>query len=138
MSNYKFTINERLPSLNDLIGKNRTSKYLGAKFKRDVDELIINYIVNQGVSSVPLDLFPVGIKIKYYEKDKRRDMDNILSAKKYILDAMVTAEIIPGDGQRYIVSFTESIDFDKNNPRVEVEVDFRVKNKNLKSKSTIK
>ena len=33
-----FVIEEKLPSLNDVIDKNRTNRYAGAKYKKDIEE----------------------------------------------------------------------------------------------------
>ena len=35
-----FVIEEKLPSLNDVIDKNRTNRYAGAKYKKDIEEKI--------------------------------------------------------------------------------------------------
>lgn len=103
MDNY-FVIKERLPSLNDLVAENRRNKYAGAKMKKQIDELIQIYILsarNKGTVKPPAT-YPIEIYIEWHENNKRRDVDNIQSAKKYILDAMTKSGIIKDDSRRYV------------------------------------
>ena len=100
---YKFVIDQRLPSLNELIHANRTNKYRGSKLKKDTDDMISLYILNavnngklkpiQGACTVSFD---------WCEKTKKRDVDNIQSSQKFVLDALQKTGIIPNDSQRYV------------------------------------
>jgi Holliday junction resolvase RusA-like endonuclease len=113
MRNY-FVIDDKLPSLNDYIDVCRRNKYNGAKFKKDVENLILIYIRNAKVKKLltPTDK-PVVVHFEWHEKTKRRDADNVASAKKYILDAMQKAGIIPNDNRKYVKGFTDVIIDDK-------------------------
>ena len=100
--NYLY-IGMQLPSLNDYINKCRTNPHVGAEFKRQWEENIlmwINACVAQGHLR-PI-LTPCEIVMDFYEKNLRRDVDNIQSAQKYILDALQTAGILPTDGQKWV------------------------------------
>lgn len=105
-----FIIHTRLPSLNDYILACRANKYKGASFKNDVEENIGWYIRNALCTG---DLHPVKCPIKvhfiWHERTKKRDPDNIASAKKFILDAMQKNGIIPNDNRKYIKGFTDDI-----------------------------
>lgn len=98
-----FLINFRLPSLNDYITANRTNKHAGNKFKTDVDESIGWRIKQAKVAGnlTPKEE-PVDILIDFYEPNRRRDVDNIQSATKYILDALVKQGILKNDGRKYV------------------------------------
>ncbi len=116
----KIVIDGRLDGLNELINANRRNKYAGAKLKRDNESIITNYIKTQ--CNVKFER--VRISIDWYEKNKRRDFDNIASAKKYILDALVKCEVIPNDGWKNIYpEFTDRFFHDKENPRIEVVIE---------------
>lgn len=115
----KFTISGRLPSLNDYINVCRRNKYAAAKYKDNVDEEICREIKRQRIGAADT---PVYIEFLWVEKDKRRDLDNIYSAKKYILDAMQTCGVIPNDNQRHVIGLVDSIEYDKENPRIEVTI----------------
>lgn len=85
-----FTINCKLPSLNDWIKANRSNKYQGAKFKQEIEE-VIGWSIKQALASKTLHKPQNAVILRFYwhERTKRRDADNIASAKKFILDALV-------------------------------------------------
>lgn len=100
---YKFCIGERLPSMNELINANRTNRYRGSKLKKDTDELISYYIYNAVNNG---NLKPIEgactISFDWCERTKKRDVDNIQSSQKFVLDALQKTGIIPNDSQRYV------------------------------------
>ena len=66
---------------------------------------------------------PVMMVYRWYEKDRRRDLDNISSyGRKIIQDALVQCKILPDDGWNYIAGFTDEFYIDKKYPRIEVEL----------------
>ena len=52
---------------------------------------------------------PVRLNFIWYEKTKRRDPDNVASAKKFILDALQKQGILPNDSRKYIYGFSDEI-----------------------------
>ena len=105
-----FVIKEKLPSLNEYIGACRSNAYMGAKFKKEVEETIGYYI---RLSKLDKPKKAVKINFEWHEKTKRRDADNIASAKKFILDALVKEGILINDSRKYVVGFTDTIIDDK-------------------------
>ena len=100
---YKFIIDQRVPGMNELINANRTNKYVGAKMKKETEEMISFYIynaVNNGLLKPIQDACIVNIT--WCERTKKRDSDNIQSGQKFILDALQKTNIIPNDSQRYV------------------------------------
>lgn len=97
------TIPFRLPSYNDYIKACRENKYKGAKFKSDIEETII-YQIKKAVAKKTLWEVkkPCEIYIDWYEENKRRDVDNIQSGQKFILDALVKSGILKDDGRKYV------------------------------------
>lgn len=57
---------------------------------------------------------------RWYEKDRRRDKDNVAMAKKFILDSLQEMDIIRNDGWKEIIGFVDEFFIDKENPRIEV------------------
>lgn len=105
-----FSVSARLPSLNDYINACRTHWTKGARLKQETEDLIIWAIrsaKNRG------DCRPVKgpcmIEFIWYERGMRRDLDNIYSAKKYILDAMQKAGIIENDDRKHVVGLCDEI-----------------------------
>lgn len=67
---------------------------------------------------------PVYMRYRWYEKDRRRDLDNISSfGRKVIQDALVKARVLKNDGWREIVGFRDDFFIDGNHPRIEVEIE---------------
>lgn len=105
-----FTVHAKLPSLNDVISKDRTCKYAGASYKKEVEKLIARYILKALESGElrPVSM-PCTIHFLWYEKNRRRDVDNIQSAQKFILDAMVRCGIIPDDSRKYVIQTAHTV-----------------------------
>ena len=98
-----FLIQQKIPSMNEVIEANRRNKYAGAKLKRETEEMIglyINIARRQGKIR-PVNT-PVIIRIEWHEKTKRRDVDNIQSGQKFILDALQKQGILVNDNRRYV------------------------------------
>ena len=115
------TIEGQLPNLNDYTKACRSNRYAGAKMKQDSERIISAYIMQQlkGVAFVGT----VSLNFRWYEPNKRRDLDNICFAKKFILDALVNNGIIKADGWQGVAGFTDQFFIDKEFPRIEVDID---------------
>ena len=113
-------IDGQLPNLNDYTSACRTHRQAGAKMKKDAERIITAYIMQQlkGISFKN----PVRLSFRWYEPNKRRDLDNVCFAKKFILDALVSNGIIIADGWKGVVGFTDQFFIDKDNPRIEVDI----------------
>lgn len=111
-----FTIPEKLPSLNEYVNANRTSKFKGGAFKHKVQKNICNYIIiarNQGTLR-PIKK-PCEIYMDFTEKTHKRDVDNIQSSQKFILDAMVDMHILPDDSPKYVKQIHHMIHYGMSN-----------------------
>jgi Holliday junction resolvase RusA-like endonuclease len=58
----------------------------------------------------------------WYCKDRRRDPDNIASAKKFVFDGLIDAGILKNDGWGQVAALSDAFYVDAKNPRVEVEI----------------
>ena len=98
-----FTIKAKLPSLNDVIDKNRTNRFAGNNFKQEIQE-VIGWEIKQALTKKTLKPVenPCIIEIEWHEKTRRRDVDNIQSSQKFILDALVQNKVLKNDSQRYV------------------------------------
>lgn len=77
-----FTIAGRLPSLNDYINACRSHWSKGAALKRETEDAIIWHIISAKSKGTLRPVSgPVAIAFEWHESDKRRDLDNIISAK---------------------------------------------------------
>lgn len=110
-----FLINMKLPSLNDVIKKNRENRYSGNNYKKEIEE-IIGWNIKKALCSGTLTprTEPVDIVIDYYELTRKRDVDNIQSSTKFILDALVKNGVLKNDGRKYVNQIYHRIfDIDK-------------------------
>lgn len=107
------------PGLNEYTRKNRANWRAGKNMKEKYTQMVAWEAKGQHLSAWHK---PVKILFSWYEEDNRRDLDNIFSAKKFILDGLVEAGVIPDDGQKYVRGLRDEIFIDPRAPRVEIEI----------------
>lgn len=95
----RFEVPGKLPSLNEYTRSCRTNPYAGASAKKEAQARVLTAI--NAARLAPMKP-PVLVSFEWVEPDMRRDKDNISSAKKYILDALVVSGIIKNDNWRWI------------------------------------
>lgn len=110
------TINAKLPSLNDYIDVCRRNKYQAAQFKRNIDELI-GWAIKQALVKGTLHPIesPCFIEIEWWESSKRRDVDNVHSSVKFILDSLVKNQVIKNDSPKYVEQIYHKVYYGKQN-----------------------
>lgn len=98
----------KLPSLNDYIRSCRGNVYAANNEKRRIEQTI-------GIYMRPLPRFenPVAIDFTWIEENRRRDLDNIAFAKKFILDALVKCGKLKDDNRKHVTAFTDSFRYEK-------------------------
>lgn len=111
MNEITFTIPFRLPSLNEVIEKNRANRYMGAKLKRETEDPIVWLINSKRVPTITE--YPVVIEIEWHEASRKRDVDNIQSSQKFVLDAMVRSGMLHNDSRRYVSQVHHTVIDDK-------------------------
>lgn len=96
-------IEAQLPSLNEYQSACRSHWSKGAAFKKGIEELIGDFVkialLQRKLRRVEK---PCEIFIEWHEKTKRRDVDNIQSAQKFILDALQHHAVIKNDSRKYV------------------------------------
>ncbi len=118
-----FTIPGTLPGLNEVVNASRANKYKAAKLKKDAEELIVWSIKAAKIHPVQDVSF---IEFGWFEPNRKRDPDNIVSARKFIMDALQKAGIIETDGWRLfragelLAPFNDLLQVDKTNPHIQV------------------
>lgn len=110
-------INMRLPSLNEYINACRSNRFQGAKMKKDVEQDIMIFI-----NRLPAFDNPVRIHFHWIEENKRRDLDNICFAKKFILDALVKAGKLADDNRKNVTAFIDTFEYG-NESRVILDIE---------------
>lgn len=116
---YLLVIPTRLNNLNDYITADWTNRYKGAAMKAR-NEALVKVAIKQQMRSIRIER-PVYMEYTWYERNKRRDLDNISSfGRKVIQDALVQTRVLVNDGWNEIVGFSDQFYVDAANPRIEV------------------
>lgn len=109
----KIVIPKIPPTINKYIGRSNIWEY--QKDKKQYHELV--RLLTVGFSP---KYEKCKIRVTYYFKDKRRhDPSNY---DKFLLDGLVEANIIKDDNYEVIEEFTTIGEYDKDKPRVEVQI----------------
>ena len=103
-----FWINAKLPGLNEYINACRSNAYKGAVLKKDTEQLIAWQVIKMK----PLGE-PCYFVFTWYEETKRRDKDNVSTARKFIFDALQKAGKLKNDNNRYIIGFEDRFIYGK-------------------------
>lgn len=116
---YLLTIPGTLNNLNDYISAERTNRHKGAKMKADNGNMVA-LAIRQCMRGLKIEK-PVFMEYTWIEPNKRRDLDNISSfGRKVIQDALVNTGVLKDDGWKYVVGFSDRFEVDRKNPRIEV------------------
>lgn len=102
----RFVFPWKMPSANEYINACRINRYAGGKMKADEEQKLIWAIREQG--GQPLTP-PLKMRTRWYEKNKRRDHDNIVFSKKFILDSLQKAGVIGNDNWGWISGFEDTV-----------------------------
>lgn len=114
----KIIIPGMLPSLNEMIDAAKTHKMKYSRMKKKYTKAC-QWVASQ----LPKNMGRIHLEITYYVPDWRTDLDNRSAGKKFLLDGLVEADVIQDDTHSYVAGWNEEFKKDKNNPRIEVEVE---------------
>jgi len=123
-----FSIPGRLPSLNEIIQADRNpwrSKYGNRVYRGSIIRASAIRSICTSILVARVHRFDcaVSIHIRYVERDRRRDPDNVFSGAKFILDALVKAGILGDDSQQWVRGCTSDLgEPEKGDSRIEVSI----------------
>lgn len=70
---------------------------------------------------------PCKRRVRYHchwvEPNRRRDLDNVAFAKKFVQDGLVKAGVLRNDTHHEIAGFSDSFSYDPKNPRIIVTLE---------------
>ena len=118
-----FTIQGRLVGMNEIIGAARNNRFSSASQKKSQMQIVTDAIIADEVFRKLRFEKKVNIYVSFIEKSSRRDIDNITSANKFILDSIVNYGILIDDSQKYVTKIVSEVFVDKENPRIEVRLE---------------
>lgn len=115
----KMVINGTLPSRNEAEAAARSHWSKGGEFKRTWTDYVAYQVIGQAIS--PFEGLAYA-SVTFYEPNRKRDQDNVISGLKYVCDGLVKAGIIHNDSPTYLRFKSVRVDYDRDNPRIEVEL----------------
>lgn len=112
------------PSLNEYISLERSNRYAAAKAKRYETERAAWHAKEaaKGFGAKLPFTDKVVVDFRWFEPDNRRDVDNIVFAKKFILDGLVIAGVLKDDSRKWVAGVRDHVSTDRESPRVEVQI----------------
>ena len=115
-------IKGKLSNLNDYITACRTNHYKGASVKKK-NENIVKCAIYEQLGRLRIK-GRVYMKYRWYEPNRRRDLDNISSfGRKVIQDALVETRVLENDGWKNIDGFSDEFYTDTVNTRIELVIE---------------
>lgn len=97
-----------LPGLNELIGAAKSGRGKGNAYSRLKHSWTDTVILLARSARIPKQ-DRVRLHFLWMERDRRRDPDNIAAGgRKLVLDGLVAAGVLPGDGWAHVVSWSDT------------------------------
>ena len=100
--------------------RSKYGQHTASAYKKETEQLI-GWYIKKWLGNWKTNK-TVYLKFLWVEPNRKRDLDNIAFAKKFIQDALVKNGVIPNDGWKNILGFTDDFAVDAENPRIEVDI----------------
>lgn len=114
-----------LPGMNEMIAAAKGNRGKGlayARMKKDWTDRVWAIAMSTGINKPGPFQRRVALQFVWVEKDKRRDPDNVAAARKFVLDGLVNAGVIQGDGWRWISGWWDRWEVNAERPGVGVNI----------------
>jgi hypothetical protein len=99
----------KMPGLNELIAAAKGSGGRGARYAKLKRQWTTTVWALALKARLPAFPGRVSLRFEWLERDKRRDPDNVAAGgRKLILDGLVTAGVLRGDGWKFIDVWSDS------------------------------
>ena len=113
----KIVIDHQFPTLNEYIKIERGNKYAAADVKSRETAVVKHFCIGKRQMA-----YPIKITFIWHLINRRKDLDNVAFAKKFILDGLVKAGVLKNDNLNHIIAFEDKVIFDKKE-YVELEIE---------------
>jgi len=117
----KLILNMSFVSLNEYIDAERSNRHKAAKIKKQQTNSVYYLTRSQ---KFRIEQKKHDVIFTWFTPNERKDHDNICFAKKFILDGIVKAGVLPNDNPKYIRNFQDKFVLDKSCKYVYCQVEF--------------
>jgi len=117
----KLILNMKFVTLNEYINAERSSKFAGARIKKQQTNSVHYLALMQGFK---LEHKLHDVIFTWYKPDNKIDNDNIAFAKKFCLDGLVSAKILESDGSKFINNFQDIFILDRTRSYISCMIEF--------------
>ena len=117
----RFEVKAKTPSMNEIIGVNRTNRYAGASAKKRYQNMVVWSIKAARLHRAQVRQW---IHYEFHEKTKKRDKDNLLAAIKPVNDALQQAGVLPNDNNNWVAGLSMSFVYDKTDRLIVTLADY--------------
>ena len=107
----------KFPSFNEYVKACRTNRYKGADYKKRIENTISYFLAD-----LPIIQKPIFVQITWVEGNNKRDWDNVIYAKKFIMDAIVALGKLPNDGRKNVKGYTDICAYEKGVWKAIIEI----------------
>jgi hypothetical protein len=112
----------QLPGMNEILaaaksGHGRGNAY--ARMKAEWGDVV--WALAKQARLTPVNA--AAVSFDWREKDRRRDLDNIAAAAKFVLDGLVLSGALLGDGQTHVTALSHRFSVDRERPGVLVTLE---------------
>ena len=117
----QFFIPGPMPGMNEILAAAKSGHGKGnaySRMKREWGNIVWVYAKQARLHDVPR----ASLIFEWFEKDRRRDIDNIAAAAKFCLDGLVKAGVLAGDGQAHVTALAHQFKVDAKRPGVRVTI----------------
>lgn len=119
-----FEIKTKFPTLTDIISASKKHFAVYSKMKKKYTNMVWAFAKAAHVKTAS---GPIRLTVIWREpKKSRRDPDNVMAAKKFILDGLVNAGVIQNDSHKYVSGCSDIMNYNWDCHEVKVYVDQEV------------
>jgi hypothetical protein len=114
----RITVPGEMPGMNEIVAE--AKRHFGSYSEM---KALYTGAVRYAAHGLPRVCGPAVVTCHWYVRNRRRDPDNISSGTKFLLDGLVTAGVLEGDGWKHIAGISHTFAVDRERPRVEVDIE---------------
>lgn len=108
-----------MPGLNDVLESAKGAGGSGARYSKG-KRLWTEHVWAHAKQAGLRPMSRIRLRFEWRENHQRRDPDNVAAAKKFVLDGLVQAGVIKGDGWAYVEGWEDAFLLVKQRPGVSV------------------